>query len=167
MAGGRGRAVHWRAHRARWGRRGVARRGAKEAGLAAKALEPEAISAAHIASLAGTEAKLVCLCYLGAGTGPAHIRYLVRRLRRILPQGTAILVAYFAGEGGTNAVKELSATAEADAYATSLQDAAGLSAIAAKGELKIDAADEALAPTATRDGGKVHAPADPDRVGIS
>jgi hypothetical protein len=60
----------------------------------------------------------------------------------------------------------LSATAEADAYATSLQDAAGLSAIAAKGELKIDAADEALAPTATRDGGKVHAPADPDRVGI-
>lgn len=138
----------------------------KKRGLAAKALESEAISAGHIASLAGTEAKLVCLCYLGAGTGPAHIRYLVRRLRRILPQGTAILVAYFAGEGGTNAVKELSATAEADAYATSLQDAAGLSAIAAKGELKIDAADEALAPTATRDGGKVHAPADPDRVGI-
>ena len=147
----------------------------KKRGLAAKALAPEAISAGHIASLAGTEAKLVCLCYLGAGTGPAHIRYLVRRLRRILPEGTAILVAYFTEDGGSNAVKELSATTEADAYATSLQEAAEISTTAAKGELKIDEAGdapttlrdrddeagEAPALTAVRDTGKVHAPADP------
>jgi hypothetical protein len=149
----------------------------KKRGLAAKALAPEAISAGHIASLAGTEAKLVCLCYLGAGTGPAHIRYLVRRLRRILPAGTAILVAYFTEDGGLNAVKELSATAEADAYATSLHEAAEISTTAAKGELKIDEAGDAAAPTTLRDRGdeageapaptavrdsrKVHAPADP------
>ncbi len=71
----------------------------KKRGLGAKALAPEAISAGHIASLAGTEAKLVCLSYLGLGTGPAHIRYLVRRLRRILPQGTLILVCYWTEEG--------------------------------------------------------------------
>ena len=138
----------------------------KKRGLAAKTLAPEAISAAHIASLAGTEAKLVCLCYLGVGTSPAHVRYLVRRLRRILPEGTAILVVLFAEEGGTSSVKELLATAEADAYATSLHEAAEISTTAAKGKLKIDEAGEAAAPTAVRDRGKVHAPADPDRVGI-
>ena len=77
--------------------------------------------------------------------GPAHIRYLVRRLRRILPEGTAILVAFFDGEGGTNAVKELLADAEADAYAASLQEAAEIAIAAAKGELKIDEAGEAAA----------------------
>ena len=65
----------------------------KKRGLNAKAHPVEAISAGHIASLQGTEAKLVCLNYLGLGSGPAHIRYVVRRLRRILPEGTHILVA--------------------------------------------------------------------------
>ena len=37
----------------------------KKRGLGAKVLEPDAISAAHIASLAGTEAKLICLSYPG------------------------------------------------------------------------------------------------------
>ena len=67
----------------------------KKRGLGAKALRPDAISAGHIASLAKTEAKLVCLSYLGLGAGPALIRYVVRRLRRILPQGTAIIVCYW------------------------------------------------------------------------
>ena len=39
----------------------------KKRGLGAKALGPNAISAAHIASLARAEAKLVCLSYLGLG----------------------------------------------------------------------------------------------------
>ena len=70
----------------------------KKRGLGARALGPEAISAAHIASLARTDARLVCLSYLGLGTSPAHVRYVVRRLRRILPQGTAILVCYWSDE---------------------------------------------------------------------
>ena len=107
----------------------------KKRGLGAKALAPEAISAAHIASLAGTEAKLVCLSYLGLGTGPATIRYLVRRLRRILPAGTTILVGYWAEDPTAASVKALAATAEADASATSLHEAVELCVKAAKGEL--------------------------------
>jgi predicted PurR-regulated permease PerM len=107
----------------------------KKRGLGAKALAPEAISAAHIASLAGTEAKLVCLSYLGLGTGPATIRYLVRRLRRILPAGTTILVGYWAEDPTAASVKALAATADADAYATSLHEAVELCVKAAKGEL--------------------------------
>jgi hypothetical protein len=107
----------------------------KKRGLGAKELGPEAISAGHIASLANTEAKLVALSYLGLGSGPAQIRYLVRRLRRILPEGTLIMVCYWAEDGGSQAVKSLLATAEADAYATSLPEAVELCIKAAKGEL--------------------------------
>ncbi len=72
-------------------------------GLGAKALPPEEISAGHITTLASTKAKAVCLSYLGLGAGPAHIRYLVRRLRRILPKGTLILVAYWHEEDDAHA----------------------------------------------------------------
>ena len=92
-------------------------------GLTAKALPPEAINAGHIASLAKTEAKLVCLSYLGLGAGPALIRYLVRRLRRILPEGTLIMVCYWSDEGHKEAAEELLKTAEADACATTLEGA--------------------------------------------
>jgi predicted PurR-regulated permease PerM len=108
----------------------------KKRGLATKALPPEAINAGHIASLAKTEAKLVCLSYLGLGAGPALIRYVVRRLRRILPEGTLILVCYWNEEGNRAATKAMLETAEADAYATSLPEAVELCIKAAKGELK-------------------------------
>ena len=119
----------------------------KKRGLGAKALGPEAISAAHIASLVRTEAKLVCLSYLGLGTSPAHVRYVVRRLRRILPQGTAILVCYWSDEDEAPAAKQLLDAAEADAYATSLPQAVELCMVAAKGELKrVEAAKEPTPP---------------------
>ncbi|HXG78020.1 MAG TPA: AI-2E family transporter [Methyloceanibacter sp.] len=108
----------------------------RKRGLGTKALPPEAISAGHIASLSGTEAKLVCLSYLGLGTGPAHIRYLVRRLRRILPEGTLILVCYFAEAADTASAKALLEEAGADASATTLDEAADLCIAAAKGGLK-------------------------------
>ena len=121
----------------------------KKRGLGAKALGPKAISAAHIASLARTEAKLVCLSYLGLGTSPAHVRYVVRRLRRILPQGTAIFVCYWSDEDEAPAAKQLLEAAEADAYATSLPQAVELCMAAAKGELKrLEAAKEPTRPPA-------------------
>jgi len=119
----------------------------KKRGLGTKALGPEAISAAHIASLARTEAKLVCLSYLGLGTSPAHVRYVVRRLRRILPQGTAILICYWSGKDEAPAAEQLLEAAEADVYATSLPQAVQLCTVAAKGELKrVEAAKEPTSP---------------------
>src|SRR6476619_7054837 len=63
-------------------------------GLKARLLPIDAISAAHILSLEASKTKLVCLSYLGTGANPAHVRYLVRRLRRILPEGAIVLVGY-------------------------------------------------------------------------
>ncbi len=127
-------------------------------GLGVKELGPEAVSAAHITSLTSTEAKLVCLSYLGLGNGPAQIRYLVRRLRRILPQGTLILVCFWAEEGDQLSVKSLLANTEADAYATSLHEASELCVKAAKGELKSKLA-AAVEPAAHAEAADAPAPA--------
>jgi hypothetical protein len=115
----------------------------KKRGLGAKTLGPDAISAAHIASFAGIEAKLVCLSYLNLESGPAHVRYLVRRLRRILPEGTAILVCYWNNEDKTPASNQLVEVAEADVYATSLPQAVEICMTAAKGELRRKQTSEA------------------------
>jgi predicted PurR-regulated permease PerM len=114
----------------------------RKRGLGVKELGPEVISAGHISSLAGTEAKLVCLSYLGLGNGPAHIRYLVRRLRRTLPKGTLILVCYWTDEAEAGEARELLQHAETDSYATSLPEAVELCMKAAKGELKAGAGTE-------------------------
>jgi predicted PurR-regulated permease PerM len=92
-------------------------------GLKPRHLGSKAISPAHIVSLDVTDAKLICLSYMSISPSPAHVRYLIRRLRGIIPSGCTILVGYWAANAN-RAVKALEQTAEADAYATSLGQAA-------------------------------------------
>jgi predicted PurR-regulated permease PerM len=91
----------------------------RKSGLQAREMNSDAISPAHIVSFDTIEAKLVCLTYLGMAGRPAHVRYLIQRLRRILPRDCMILLSYL-GEDADAAMKALKATAEADAYASSL-----------------------------------------------
>ena len=101
-------------------------------GLKARASASETVSAGNIISLEAAKAKLVCLSFLGIGSSSAQVRYLVRRLRRMLPPGSIILVGYWT-EGATGgAVKALKETSEADAYATSLHEAAEIAVNAAR-----------------------------------
>lgn len=112
-------------------------------GLKARAIPSEAISAGQIVSLEASKAKLVCLSYFGTGSSAVQIRYLVRRLRRLLPKGAIVMVGYWADEGDGAAVKALQATAEADIYATSLRGAVELCIDAARGHV---AAETETAP---------------------
>ena len=105
-------------------------------GLGAEALPPEDISPGHITALSTTKAKLVCLSYLGLGSGPAQIRYLVRRLRRILPEGTAIVVAYWSRGADAEQVGAFLESTRADAYVTTLQEAVDVCVDAATGKLE-------------------------------
>jgi predicted PurR-regulated permease PerM len=91
----------------------------RKSGLEAREMDSDAISPAHIVSFDAIKAKLVCLTYLGMAGRPAHIRYLIQRLRRILPRDCMILLSYL-GEDANTAMKALKATAQADAYASSL-----------------------------------------------
>jgi hypothetical protein len=75
----------------------------------------------------------VCLSFLGIGNGFAQVRYLVRRLRRNLPSGSMILVGCWTDDAAIAPLKALKETAEADAYATSLHDAAEIAVNAARG----------------------------------
>jgi predicted PurR-regulated permease PerM len=100
-------------------------------GLKPRYLGSEAISPAHIVSLDVTDAKLICLSYMSIGRSPAHVRYLIKRLRGIIPSSCTILVGYWAGDAN-GAVKALEQTAEADAYATSLRQAAEIAMNAAR-----------------------------------
>ena len=104
----------------------------KKHGLKSRLAESEAISAGHIASLDAAKTKLVCLSFLGIGSSSAQVRYLVRRLRRILPPGCLILVGYWAADAAGAPVKALEKSAEADAYATSLQEASEIAVNAAR-----------------------------------
>src|SRR5581483_7894788 len=116
-------------------------------GLDAEALGPETIAPGHIASLAQTEAKLLVLSLLDLGNGPAVIRYIVRRLRRILPKETEILVCLWAEGEAPPTLKGVLEQAEADAYATSMPEAVKLCIEFAKGERgKKEAAPEPKAP---------------------
>ena len=104
----------------------------KKHGLKALALDHEAISPAQIVSLEASNAKLVCLSFLGIGNSPAQVRYLVRRLRRIIPTGCMILVGHWAEDAASAPIKTLEETAEADAYATSFHEAGEIAVNAAR-----------------------------------
>ncbi|MFZ1069628.1 MAG: AI-2E family transporter, partial [Methyloceanibacter sp.] len=120
-------------------------------GLKARSLPSDAISAAHIVSLEASKTKLVCLSYFGANANAAHVRYLVRRLRRILPEGATVLVGFWADEGGGAALKSLEATAEADAYATTLKEAARFCIDAARSHEPEKSETPAKSDTASKD----------------
>jgi hypothetical protein len=101
-------------------------------GLKARIAGSETISAGNIVSLGAAKAKLVCLSFLGIGSSSAQVRYLVRRLRRILPSGSIILVGCWTDDAAGAPVKALKETAEADAYATSFHEAAEIAVNAAR-----------------------------------
>ena len=62
-------------------------------GLAARVEGAEALSTTNVFRLETTGVAVVCLVYLDA-SGPAHMRYSVRRLRRRLPKATIILCCW-------------------------------------------------------------------------
>jgi hypothetical protein len=84
------------------------------------------------------EAPLVCLSYFGAVGNPAHVRYLIRRLRRVMPgialSGGVLDAGGAPAEGGGMAAAvapQLVATSLAQAVAIAIAEAGGHAASAA------------------------------------
>jgi predicted PurR-regulated permease PerM len=93
-------------------------------GLAARVEGAEALSTTNVFRLDTTGVAVVCLVYLDA-SGPAHMRYSVRRLRRKLPKATIILGCWVR-EIDPAALELLREGAKADLVAASLGDAVKL-----------------------------------------
>jgi predicted PurR-regulated permease PerM len=90
-------------------------------GLAARVHSAEALSTANIFRLETEGVAIVCLVYMDA-SGPAHMRYSVRRLRRKLPKATIILGCWMR-DMDPAALEELRDSAKADRAASSLGEA--------------------------------------------
>jgi predicted PurR-regulated permease PerM len=90
-------------------------------GLAARVHSAEALSTANIFRLETEGVAIVCLIYMDA-SGPAHMRYSVRRLRRKLPKATIILGCWMRDMDPV-ALEELRDGAKADLAASSLGEA--------------------------------------------
>ena len=90
-------------------------------GLSARVEGAEALSTANIFRLETAGVAIVCLVYMDA-SGPAHMRYSVRRLRRKLPKATIILGCWMK-DMDPAALESLREGAKADLAAASLGDA--------------------------------------------
>jgi predicted PurR-regulated permease PerM len=93
-------------------------------GLAARVEAATALSTTNVFRLDTTGVTIVCLVYLDA-SGPAHMRYSVRRLRRKLPDATIILGCWVK-EIDPAALELLREGAKADLVATTLGQAVRL-----------------------------------------
>ena len=111
-------------------------------GLAARVEGAEALSTTNVFRLETTGVAIVCLVYLDA-SGPSHMRYSVRRLRRKLPNATIILGCWIR-DIEPAALEMLREGAKADLVAASLGDAVKLciDAAVAKDERKAASRNE-------------------------
>jgi predicted PurR-regulated permease PerM len=93
-------------------------------GLAARVEGAEALSTTSVFRLETVGVAIVCLVYLDA-SGPAHMRYSVRRLRRKLPKATIILGCWVK-DMDPAALELLREGAKADLIASTLGEAVKL-----------------------------------------
>jgi predicted PurR-regulated permease PerM len=90
-------------------------------GMAARVEAAEVLSSANVFRLETTGVAIVCLVYMDA-SGPAHMRYSVRRLRRKLPKAIIVLGCWMK-DMDPGALEKLRDSAKADLAAASLGEA--------------------------------------------
>lgn len=93
-------------------------------GLAARVEAAEALSTTSLFRLDTSGVAIVCVIYLDA-TGPAHMRYSIRRLRRNLPKATIVLGCWIKDIDPV-ALAALQESTKADLVATSMGEAVRL-----------------------------------------
>ena len=114
-------------------------------GLTARVEGAEALTTSNIFRLQTDGVSIVCLVYMD-GTGAAHMRYSVRRLRRKLPKSAIVLCCWLKDSDPAEFERLLEAT-KVDLIAKNLGEAVKL-VIEATG-LDVDSRDELPATTTT------------------
>ena len=98
-------------------------------GLTARVEGPETLTTANIFRLQADGVAMVCLVYMD-GSGPAHMRYSVRRLRRKIPNATIVLCCWLKDTVPAE-LERLRETSKADLFTNSLGETIKLSLQAA------------------------------------
>ena len=92
-------------------------------GLAARVQPFQDVSSAKSFKVDAPDARIVCLSYFGAASSPVHVRYLIRRLRRVMPTAK-FLACFWMLEPDGSKLEEWRTTVGADLVASSLSSAA-------------------------------------------
>jgi hypothetical protein len=120
-------------------------------GLGGRIVPHEAVSRAAILNLDMTGVQMVCISYLEISGTPAHLRYLMRRLRKKAPKAP-ILVGLWPAEDAVLKSESMRATLGADYYVSSLRDTVVQC-------LKVATGDEKMPETVTSSPASVEATA--------
>ena len=91
-------------------------------GLGAEVVPHHAVARDRVNSLDVSGVAMVCVSYLEISGNPAHLRYLLRRLRQRLP-GAPVLVGLWPAEEAVLSDRQLQKTVGADHYVSSLREA--------------------------------------------
>ncbi|MBM6594791.1 AI-2E family transporter [Microvirga pudoricolor] len=91
-------------------------------GLGSQVVPYSSVSRSGIGALDATGIQMICISYLEISGTPAHLRYLLRRLRKRLP-GVTILVGLWPAEEAILKDEALRAVVGADYYVTTLREA--------------------------------------------
>jgi hypothetical protein len=91
-------------------------------GLGARVVSHDAVSRANIARLDLQGVGMICISYLDIRGNPAHLRYLLRRLRQKAP-GTPLLVGLWPAEDAVLTDPAMRTQIGADHYVSSLREA--------------------------------------------
>jgi hypothetical protein len=91
-------------------------------GLAAKVHPFADVASARSVRIEATDAPLVCLSYFGAASNPAHVRFLIRRLKRIMPKARFLACFWMLGADPGKS-EEWKVAVGAHLVATSLKEA--------------------------------------------
>jgi predicted PurR-regulated permease PerM len=92
-------------------------------GLGAAVVPHEAVARGRVNALDASGVAMVCVSYLEISGNPAHLRYLLRRLRQRLPSGAPILVGLWPAEEAVLKDPEIQKQVGADLYTSSLREA--------------------------------------------
>ena len=90
-------------------------------GLPARVVPHEAVSRSNVLGLDVDDVAMVCISYLEISGAPAHLRYLLRRLRQRLPDAP-MLVGLWPAEDAVLQDAEMRRMIGADYYVSSLRD---------------------------------------------
>ncbi len=91
-------------------------------GLGSRLVPHEAVSRASIFNLDMSGVQMICISYLEISGTPAHLRYLLRRLRKQAPNAP-IVVGLWPAEDAVLKSESMRSTLGADYYVSSMRDA--------------------------------------------
>jgi hypothetical protein len=118
-------------------------------GIASNLQAFSATGAGQRLNLEAPDSTLVCLSYFGASSKPAHVRYVIRRLKRVMPHARFVACFWMLGEERAK-LEKWRASVGAEFVASSLDEAATICGREARGtprQLALTEQQELTAPS--------------------